>query len=202
MKNYILSIIMLTVLTLFINSCASKKVSQTNANQESEISENKTNDTNTIPCSEAVSDKNSFRINHNFKSSDKEISKENAISSGKKELNIYVNSLIKSSYEIYFSEEDSSRSFDYGPESEFFQTINASLYGELNNLLLEPNIICEKTVQSTDSLYITYISIELTTENVINTLSEIITKNTWLNSNFNLERFKVIYNNQIQNIKE
>tara|TARA_Y100001968_G_C19352466_1_gene715394 strand:- start:243 stop:812 length:570 start_codon:yes stop_codon:yes gene_type:complete len=186
MKNTAILLSILFISISIFNSCASKKATA-KAVGDVEIK---------IPCSNFKSDKDFFRGNQSANSSDLANSREQALMMAKNRLAGLISTKMKNVSQRYAGDRK------IGNTSEFNQKFESMTRSVVDQLLLDVNIVCEKTLQKADGSYNTFIAVECKKETIYNGVSEGISNDQKLRQDYDVMKFKEIFDEEMEKLEE
>lgn len=182
MKN-----VFILCLSAILLACGGKK--ELSQNKDIEVIE---------PCSgpEYVSDSKHFRASAMGISNSQEIAKQKAMTSARSKLASSIQTKVKtvtdnylSSYELNQAEEAKGR----------FQSITREIS---NQTLNEIKTICQKLMQGQDGKYKSYVTIEIGSDDIIKELNNKISNDDKLRIDYEYEKFKKVFEEEMKNISE
>ena len=146
-----------------------------------------------ILCSgpEFFTDKKAFRANSVGESSDQIISKKKAVNNAMGDLAASINTTVKSVIDNYVS----SRELNNVEEvSEKFEGLTRQV---VDQELSGVKTICERTVQKTDGNYKTYIALEMSGEDLVESINERLSKEEQLKVDYDYQKFKETFEDEM-----
>ena len=180
--NKIKCFLYILVMTL-IYSCGSSK-SAVGIKGDQEIN---------IPCSgpEFNTDKKYFRANMNSLSTDMGTAKSKALTLARGELATSVKAETKRVLNLYRSDRQSNE--------------NVEMMGKYEDMIMnvvdlelsDTKIICEKMMKTQDGKYRCYIAVEMAKDDILNGISSKLTNDEKLRQDFEYEKFKKIFDEEI-----
>ena len=149
-----------------------------------------------IPCSgaEYFTDKKAFRANSLGESVDQVISKKKALTNARADLASSIQTTVKAVTDSYVN----SREFNNKEEAEErFESLNREV---INQRLSGVKVICEKLTRTTEGRYKTYLAIELTATDLIATYNERLSKEDRLKIDYDYEKFKKTFEEEMERV--
>ncbi|MGD1842755.1 MAG: hypothetical protein ACFB0B_17935 [Thermonemataceae bacterium] len=154
-----------------------------------------------IPCSgpEYRTDKKTFRSNSVGESYDQVTSKKKALSNARAEIASSIQTTVKAVTDNYVN----SREFNNREEvEEKYEGLNREVVNqELNGI----TTICEKLVRTQEGKYKTYIAIELSTNDLLESYTDRMNKlsqNERLRIDYDYEKFKETFNQEMEKMEQ
>lgn len=172
-----------------LSSCKGKKKAQANPVGEVEI---------VVPCSgpDYFSNKDFFRSNNLGESLDQATSKKKAMSNARADLASSVQTTIKGTIDNYVN----SREFNNREEvEERFEGLTREV---LNQELQGVRTICEKVFKTAEGKYKTYISLELSGQDLISAMNERLSQDERLRIDYDYEKFKETFEAEMAKLRE
>ncbi len=176
-------------LTFGAYSCKSKEKVATNS-EVGEILED-------MPCEKnGRSDKNYFRAFSMATSSDLSLSKEKALLLAKQRLVTLIQSNTKSVTDRYVNERE------VGSASEFEQKFENLTREVADQTISNIVVACEKSSVLPDRKYRSFVSIEVEKEELLNSLSNRISKDAKLQVDYDKKKYEEIFNQEMEKMAE
>jgi hypothetical protein len=179
---------LLMVLTIIAFACKSKK----EVVKEEPKPDNVRKEIVT-PC-QVNSDKDHFRAANMATSADLSLSKEKALLLAKQRLASLINTQIKAVTDRYVNERE------FGQGSEFEQKFENLTREVVDQRLSEVNIICEKSYQTQEGKYQTYIAIEVNKDALLNGIENGISQDKKLQIDYDKMKFQQIFNEEMDKL--
>lgn len=175
-------------IAMIFNSCKPKEQSMKQTNGFKEIN---------IPCaSEGMSDDNYFRADASGESQNMQASREKALLNAKSRLASMINTKIKAVNDRYMSETTVGKTSDY---EEKFEGLTREV---VNEKLSGIKKICEKTGQTNDGKFQTFIAIEIKKEDLLKGMGDKLTNNQKLKVDYDKMKYEKIFNEEMKKLEE
>ena len=182
-----ISLLLIGSFVFFLGSCGSQQ--QTTKKKKFEEIE--------IPCADkGSSDASFFRASSVGKSKDLATSKEKALLLTKQRLASLINSTVKSVTERYVSEMDAADA------TEFNQNFENMTRDVVNQQLQDITVTCEKTGQSDDGMYETYLALEVSKDVIYNGINKGISKDKKLEVKYDQMKFKEKFDEEMNKLQQ
>ncbi len=181
---------MLTVALIFGSySCKSKKTVASNS-EVGQILED-------LPCEkEGKSDKNYYRAFSMATSSDLSLSKEKALLLAKQRLVTLIESTTKSVTDRYANERE------VGDAAEFEQKFENLTREVANQTISNIVVACEKSSVLPDKKYRSFVSIEVSKEELLNQMNDKISQDSKLQMDYDKMKYEQIFNEEMEKLAE
>ena len=190
MKKHILSFaVTLTVIStiVLLTQCKSKQQASVPAG-ETRIE---------VMCSgpEFFTNSEHFRANSVGESNNQANSKRMALSNAREQLAGQLEVTIKAVIDNYVQD------IAVGDRQEFSQRYEGLSREVINQRLTGTRVICEELTRAQDGKYRTYIAIELSGNEILNSMNDRISKDERLRLDYNYEKFKDTFNEEMENME-
>lgn len=146
-----------------------------------------------LPCSGETyfTDNSAFRANSLGESMDQVMSRKKALSNARAELASNIETTVKAVTDNYLN----SREFNNKEEAEErFESLNREV---VNQRLSGVKVICEKLTKTTEGRYKTYLAVELSTNDLITSYNERLSKEERLKIDYDYEKFKKTFEEEM-----
>lgn len=150
-----------------------------------------------VLCSgpEFQSDGKVFRANAVGESMDQATSKKRALANARADLASAINTTIKGTIDNYVS----SREMNNREEiSERFESLTREI---INQRLVGTRIICERLTKTPNNNFKTYIAIELSGGDLVNSMNERLSRDERLRNDYDYERFKETFEREMEKLE-
>ncbi|WP_255498789.1 hypothetical protein [Dysgonomonas sp. ZJ709] len=146
-----------------------------------------------LPCTgpEYNSDKEHFRSTMYSISTDMGTAKSKALNSARAELATSMNALVERTNDTYTS------SYQSGEEEDVKIRINDLSRTIVKERLTNSRIICEKMMKTQDSKYRCYITVEVSSEDILNGMKNKLMNDEKLRTDFEYEKYKKIFDEEM-----
>ena len=145
--------------------------------------------------SEFFSDNEFFRANSVAESRNQANSKRMALSNARAELAGQIETTVKSVIDNYIQD------VTVGDRSEFNQRYEGLSREVINQRLAGTRVICEELMRTSEGLYKTYIAIELSGEDILNSMNQRIAADDRLRLDYDYEKFKDTFNGEMEQMR-
>lgn len=180
--------VMTLALAVVATGCKSKKAEVINAS-ENEVEIN-------VPCSEYQSDAKAFRATASAKSPDMQNAKAKALQAARAELATQIEATVKRVVDSYASSYDTDQAADFRGK---FQDMSRTV---VNQVLQGSHSICDKTTKISGkegTMFRHYTAMEVTADELAQELSNRVSQEDKLRTDFEYEKFKKIFEEEMAN---
>ncbi len=140
-------------------------------------------------------DKKVFRANSVGESIDQAISKKIALNNARTQLASEIKVTVQSALDNYAKQQVHNKSADLEKN---FQSLSREI---VDQELIGTRTICEKVTKTKKGQYKTYIAIELTSDKILKSLNDRLSKDEKLKIDYDYERFKKEFDKALENMK-
>jgi len=183
----VFALMLLFVVSIFMSACKSeKKIAKENK-------EKLVNVFCTGPKYET--DNKSFRANSVGESLDQALSEKIALNNARTQLASEIKVTVQSALDNYAKQQVHNKGIDLEKN---FQSLSREI---VNQELIGTRTICKKVTKTRKGHYKTYIAIELTSDKVLKSLNERLSKDEKLKIDYDYEKFKKEFDKALQNMK-
>lgn len=182
MKKLTIYLSVVCALALVVSGCSKKSKLPKG---ETEVS---------IPCSgpNFFTNDKFFRANSLGESTDLVASKKKALSNARGELAASISTTVKAVTDNYLNSREMNNKEEV---EERFEQLNREI---VNQKLEGIKTICEQQVKTADGTYKTYIAIELSADELVNTYNERLSKDERLKIDYDYEKFKETFEKEME----
>ncbi len=176
---------LLATATLAMVSCSSSK-SQSGPDTEFEV-----------PCSgySYSSDHDTFRSSAMGQSKNLEIAAQKAMTAARSKLATSIETTVKTVTDNYLS------SYEVGTNEEARSRFQSMTREAASQTLRNVRTICNKTTQSSDGMYKSYVALEVTTDALEKDIVNGISNDEKLRTDFEYEKFKEVFNEEMAKLE-
>lgn len=175
---------------LLLNGCKpNKDIAQKTPKGETEV---------IIPCSgsQYFSSTEAFRANSIGESLDQVISKKKALTNARAQLAESISTTVKTVTDNYVNSRESN---NREAASERFESLNREI---VNQQLSGIKVICERQTQTQEGRYKTYVALELSANDLINSYNSRLTQDEQLKVDYDYEKFKKVFEEQMKQMSD
>ncbi|HYG17921.1 MAG TPA: hypothetical protein VD816_03290 [Ohtaekwangia sp.] len=183
MKNFALSTLTLAALAgVFITGCKSKEKAPKG---ETEV---------VIPCSgpDFFTTAKAFRANSIGESQDQVTAKKKALTNARNELAQAIQTTVKTVTDNYVNSREMNNKEEV---EERFESLNREI---VDQTLSGLRTICEKSMQTQQGTYKTYVAIELSADDLVTKYNERLSKDERLKIDYDYEKFKETFEKEME----